>query len=112
MRCNLEKRLEELTEKIFLVRAKCIDIFCNHLLTRAHFFDINTRLCDRVHVWSVAVVDDPVFDGFFSSVITYRGKYIIFYLDYIIVEMYAVLKPEKEPLIEGLEDRLRKLKIK
>ena len=112
MQCMIEKRLEELTEKIFLVRAKLVHIFCNHLLTRAHFFDINMRLCDRVYVWGVAVVDNPVFDGFFSSVITYKGRYVVFEIDYIIVEMYAVLEPLGEPVIEGLEDRLRKLKIK
>jgi hypothetical protein len=107
---RLEERLEKLAEKLFLVKAKCIDIFCNQPLRKINFFDINTRLCDRVYIWDVAVVNDPVFEGF--SVITYRGKYIIFRIDYIIVEMYAILKPLGEPVIEGLEDRLRQLEIK
>jgi hypothetical protein len=105
---DLQKRLEKLAEKIFLVRAELVDIFCNHPLSKINFYYANVKVCKRVDVMGVAVADNPKFDGIIS-VITYKGKHIVFELNYVIVEMYAILKPSGEPLVEGLEDRLRQL---
>ena len=114
MRCNLEKKLETLAEELFLVRAELVDIFCNSPARKIDFIDTNIRVCSRISVWGVAIVDNPEFASAFSlgPNIVFKGKHIVFELNYIVVGMYAILRPHGEPVVEGLEDRLRQLEIK
>jgi hypothetical protein len=95
-RCNFEKELERLAER--LTGRKCVfeDAICNEPVN-IEFIETDISVCKKHAVHGYAIVENP---EFWSSIwwrdtprFQYKGKYVVFKVDYAsAVWLYTLLR--------------------